>query len=264
MTKKILTVFLIFVFFSFVKTDVLAQWNFGGKIQLPNFQQNVQIPDLGQQAQNRINSGINTIENSVTDSINNAIQNQTKNVQQGLLDPVIRGANDVLKQAGLDGLQTKAQDFINNVTDVENLKKFIDGLGKNLTKEQKEDAVNQYINEQINKKTKDAGVEVTQLTYTKNALGQVATEGLLAGKNAKPTVGQIFSKVLPYIYIIAGLALLLFLIWGGIILMTAAGNPDKAKQGYGILSGALIGFLIIFISYFVVQLVQVMLGVKIL
>ena len=78
------------------------------------------------------------------------------------------------------------------------------------------------------------------------------------------TVGGVFSALLPYIYVIAGLILLVMLVTGGLGLMTAAGNPDKMKARYGKITNALIGFLIIFISYFVVQLVETILGVKIL
>jgi len=75
-------------------------------------------------------------------------------------------------------------------------------------------------------------------------------------------VGSIISKLLPYIYVFAGLALLLMLILGGIGLMTSAGNPDKSKAAFGRISGALIGFIIIFISYMVALVVEKLLGVK--
>jgi len=77
-------------------------------------------------------------------------------------------------------------------------------------------------------------------------------------------VGQIISTILPYILVVAGIILLFMLIIGGIGLMTSGGNPDKTKAGYGRITHALIGFLIIFIAYFVAQLVQVVLGVKFL
>ena len=76
--------------------------------------------------------------------------------------------------------------------------------------------------------------------------------------------GAIVSKALPYAMVIAGLAMLVMLIWGGITLMTAAGNPAKSKEGYGKIQAGLIGFIIVFISYFVAQIVQVVLGVKFL
>jgi hypothetical protein len=78
-----------------------------------------------------------------------------------------------------------------------------------------------------------------------------------------PNVGSLVSQVLPYIYGIAGLALLLMLIWGGITLMTAAGSADKVKDGYGKITGSLVGFLIIFVSYFVFQLLETVFGINI-
>jgi len=76
------------------------------------------------------------------------------------------------------------------------------------------------------------------------------------------TIGDIIGGLLPYIYVVAGLILLLMLIAGGIGLMTSAGNPDKSKVAYGKITGALIGFLIIFVSYFIAKIVEVLLGVS--
>lgn len=80
---------------------------------------------------------------------------------------------------------------------------------------------------------------------------------------ANKTVGDVISAMLPYIYVFAGLGLLLMLIYGGIELMTAAGNPDKVKAGYGRISAGLIGFVVVFISYMVVKVVEIILGVTI-
>jgi len=77
-------------------------------------------------------------------------------------------------------------------------------------------------------------------------------------------IGEIVNAILPYIFVVAGLILLFMLIIGGITLMTSGGNPDKTKAGYGRITQSLIGFLIIFVAYFVAQLVQVILGVKFL
>lgn len=78
-----------------------------------------------------------------------------------------------------------------------------------------------------------------------------------------PDLGSVVSAALPYVYVLAGLSMLIMLIFGGVTLMTAAGDPGKTKAGYGKISAGLIGFVIIFVSYFVVQIVEVMLGVKI-
>jgi hypothetical protein len=78
------------------------------------------------------------------------------------------------------------------------------------------------------------------------------------------SLGTVISALLPYVYVFAGLALLIMLIWGGITLMTAAGDPGKTKEGYGKITAGLIGFVIIFVAYFVVQLLEVVLMVDIL
>ena len=78
------------------------------------------------------------------------------------------------------------------------------------------------------------------------------------------TLGDIISEILPYIYIIAGIILLLMLISGGIGLMTSAGNPDKSKAAMGKITGGLIGFAIIFVSYFIAKIAEAILGVKFL
>jgi len=75
-------------------------------------------------------------------------------------------------------------------------------------------------------------------------------------------VGSVIGKLLPYVYVVAGLILLLMLISGGIGLMTSAGNPDKSKAAWGKITGGLIGFLIIFVSYFIAKIVEVLLGVS--
>ncbi|MFA4827352.1 MAG: hypothetical protein WC596_03860 [Candidatus Shapirobacteria bacterium] len=77
-------------------------------------------------------------------------------------------------------------------------------------------------------------------------------------------VGLLVSQLLPYVYGLAGLCLLVVLVSGGLTLMTSAGDQNKIKEGYGKITAGLIGFLIIFVSYFIVQIVEVVLGVTIL
>jgi hypothetical protein len=77
------------------------------------------------------------------------------------------------------------------------------------------------------------------------------------------TLGDVIGATLPYIYVFSGLGLLLMLILGGIELMTAAGDPKKVESGYGRIKTGMIGFFIVFVSYMVVKVVEVVLGVKI-
>ncbi len=80
-----------------------------------------------------------------------------------------------------------------------------------------------------------------------------------------PTVGKLISTLLPNIYILAGLLLFLLLIFGGFGIIMGAGGDDPKKTGQGkqAVTAALIGFLIIFVSYWIIQIIEVLTGVNI-
>ncbi len=77
------------------------------------------------------------------------------------------------------------------------------------------------------------------------------------------TVGEIISALLPYVFIIAGLILFAMLIFGGFELLTSAGNPESVKKAQGRITSALIGFLIIFLAYWLTQILEVIFGITI-
>lgn len=81
-----------------------------------------------------------------------------------------------------------------------------------------------------------------------------------------PTVGSLFSTILFNLYGLAGLILLFLLIFGGLNIIIGAGKQesDKVQKGQKAVSGAVIGFIIIFASYFIIQLIQALTGVNIL
>jgi hypothetical protein len=90
-------------------------------------------------------------------------------------------------------------------------------------------------------------------------LGNLPTTGLIKDwKNL--TIAGIISALLPYIFVLAGLALLLMLIFGGFQLMTSAGDPKGMEAGKNRVMYAIIGFLIIFVSFWLVQILQVIFG----
>lgn len=74
------------------------------------------------------------------------------------------------------------------------------------------------------------------------------------------SIGDIVSKLLPYIFVLAGLGLLVYLILGGFQLMVSGGDPKATEQAKGKITGAIVGFVIIFISYWLVQILQVIFG----
>ena len=78
------------------------------------------------------------------------------------------------------------------------------------------------------------------------------------------SIREFISVILPNVFIVAGIILLILIIAGGIGMITTAGNPEAREKSKGTLTNAIIGFVIIFASYWIIQIIQVLTGVGIL
>lgn len=74
----------------------------------------------------------------------------------------------------------------------------------------------------------------------------------------------ILSVIVRNIYIIAAIILLIFIFIGGLGTILNAGNAEKQKQSSQTLSSAVTGFFILFASYWIIKLIELILGVQIL
>jgi len=77
-------------------------------------------------------------------------------------------------------------------------------------------------------------------------------------------LGSVISTLLPYIFTLAGLILFLVIIFAGFTMFTSAGNPDKIKKAGQQLTLGIVGFVIIFASYWIAQLVGSIFGLSLL
>jgi len=79
------------------------------------------------------------------------------------------------------------------------------------------------------------------------------------------SLGEFISAVLPNVYVITGVILFFLMIFGGIGYIKGAGSGDEegVKKGQQAITSALIGFLIIFLSYWIIQLIETITGIKI-
>lgn len=75
-------------------------------------------------------------------------------------------------------------------------------------------------------------------------------------------IGGILSDAIPLVFAFAGLGLLLMLIWAGYTFLTSAGDAKKMEQGKSRLTNALVGFIIVFAAYWIVQLVGTIFGLQ--
>ncbi|OGM10796.1 hypothetical protein A2Z22_02830 [Candidatus Woesebacteria bacterium RBG_16_34_12] len=79
-------------------------------------------------------------------------------------------------------------------------------------------------------------------------------------------LGVLVSIIVSNAMIIASLILLFLLIFGGIsiIIGAGAGNPESTAKGKKAATSALIGFLIIFAAYWIIQIIEKITGMAIL
>ncbi len=75
-------------------------------------------------------------------------------------------------------------------------------------------------------------------------------------------IGAILNEAIPFIFAFAGIGLLLMLLSAGFNFLTSAGDPKKLEAGKQRLTNALVGFLIIFVAYWAVQMAGVIFGIK--
>ncbi len=73
-------------------------------------------------------------------------------------------------------------------------------------------------------------------------------------------IGVVISALLPILFTFAGLLLLLYLLFGGISLMTSGGDPKSVASAKGKITNAFVGFIIVFVAYWVVSLLGKILG----
>lgn len=76
------------------------------------------------------------------------------------------------------------------------------------------------------------------------------------------TIGNILSAAIPLVLAFAGLGLLLMLLSAGFTFLTSAGDAKKMEQGKQQLTFAVVGFLIVFAAYWIVQLTGTIFGLQ--
>ena len=77
-------------------------------------------------------------------------------------------------------------------------------------------------------------------------------------------IGTIVSELVKYLFPLAGLLLLLYLIYGGYRYMLSRGDPKTLQEAKGVITNALLGFVIVFISFWLVQIVGTILGLDVI
>lgn len=81
-----------------------------------------------------------------------------------------------------------------------------------------------------------------------------------------PNIGSLVTIILNNSLTIASIILFGLIIFGGVSYIASAGDGDQKKitATQETITSAIIGFLVIFVSYFIIQIIQVITGLTIL
>lgn len=74
------------------------------------------------------------------------------------------------------------------------------------------------------------------------------------------TLGDIVSKILPFVFRGAAFALLIYLILGAFQFLTSGGDPKAVEAARSRITNAIIGFVVIFASILLIKLLENILG----
>jgi len=78
------------------------------------------------------------------------------------------------------------------------------------------------------------------------------------------SLGDVVSKILPAAITLAGLLTFLYLILGGFKYLTAGGDEKAVTAAKTMLTNAIIGLIIVFAAYWIMWILQTVLGLEIL
>lgn len=100
-----------------------------------------------------------------------------------------------------------------------------------------------------------------------NLIAQLSVPGGYSANNpgsfafTNSSINDILKIFLEYGFVFAGIALFIFLAKAGFGLMTSGGDAKKIEQAKGSLTSSLIGFFIVFASYWIYIIVKYIFGI---
>lgn len=97
-------------------------------------------------------------------------------------------------------------------------------------------------------------------------IGNATNLGSNSVSSQYPTISVLISIILKNGLTVISILLLALLIFGGVTFIIGAGSDDakKAQQAKGAITNALIGFAIVFLAFFIIQIIEVLTGLDIL
>lgn len=82
-------------------------------------------------------------------------------------------------------------------------------------------------------------------------------------KEQLSTPGGIISRALEFIFPLAGLVLFVMIVWGGFEMLSTAASKKSMDAGRQRITYAIIGYILLFASYWIIRIMEMMFGVNI-
>lgn len=78
------------------------------------------------------------------------------------------------------------------------------------------------------------------------------------------TTSNLINNILPNVYVAGGIVVFFMILFGGFTIIANAGDSHKIQEGSKTITSAIIGLLVLFASYWIIQIIQVVTGASIL
>ena len=78
------------------------------------------------------------------------------------------------------------------------------------------------------------------------------------------TPGAVITRIIEFAFPIAGLILFVMIMWGGFEIITGAATKKNIDAGRQRIQSALIGFILLFVSYWLMKVIEAVFGLEIL
>ena len=88
-------------------------------------------------------------------------------------------------------------------------------------------------------------------------------EGTLEGVAANP-LGSLFARLWQTLFILGGLAIVVYILWGGIDWLTSGGDSEKAKHARNKITNAIIGLFVLSASYAIILFLEWVFGFNVI
>jgi len=75
-------------------------------------------------------------------------------------------------------------------------------------------------------------------------------------------ISSIVNNVIPFVISIAGIILFFVLMWGGYDYLTSQGTPEKIKSANAKITAAVVGFVLLVLSFFITRVISYVFGIS--